>query len=178
MNTIDLIKKYDKIPSELLNFTYGSMILRLINDYDNPEEINERLFNMGKRIGNRLIDDYLAKVDTKRQCQNFRNILDNLSSKGFKLYLGVECIVVEVNEKEFNLVFSENPLNDYVQLPSNFVNLWYSNLIPGLIVGGMEMLNIKAECFFIKDMIKGNDCNEVKVKLIEIIEERCKDDDE
>ena len=57
----DFLSKVERINSELLTFTYGSLIVRLIKDYEKPEEINEQLEKMGYNIGIRLIDDFLAK---------------------------------------------------------------------------------------------------------------------
>ncbi len=42
----------------------------------------------------------------------------------------------------------------------------------------MSKINIKVECFFVKDILKGNETNEVKVKLIEIIEEKFIDEED
>ncbi len=173
---IDFFSKVDKINSELLTYTYGSLIIRLLKDYEKIEEINEQLFKMGYNIGIRLIDDFISKGNVG-SCQSFKEALEFISKLGFKNYLGVNCDLVLYSEKEFGLVFSENPLNDFVELPEKYSSLWYSNLIPGIIVGGLETVNIKIECFFTKDMLKGAETNEIKVKLIEIIEEKFVDDE-
>ena len=39
----DFSKNVEKINSRLLTLTYGSLIVRLIKDYEKPEEINEQL---------------------------------------------------------------------------------------------------------------------------------------
>ena len=57
----EFLSTVERINSELLTFTYGSLIVRLIKDYEKPEEINEQLEKMGYNIGIRIIDDYLAK---------------------------------------------------------------------------------------------------------------------
>ena len=58
----EFLSTVERINSELLTFTYGSLIVRLIKDYEKPEEINEQLEKMGYNIGIRIIDDYLGKV--------------------------------------------------------------------------------------------------------------------
>jgi hypothetical protein len=43
---LDFFTKVDKMSSELLSFTYGSLIVRLIKDFEKTEEINEQLEKM------------------------------------------------------------------------------------------------------------------------------------
>lgn len=131
---------------------------------------------MGHNIGVRLVDDFISKGNINA-CQSFKETLDNIAKIGFKMYLGVNCDVTIYSEKEFGLTFTENPLNDFVELPEKYASLWYSNLIPGIISGGLESVNIKVECYYNRDILKGSDINEVKVKLIEVIEEKFVDDE-
>jgi len=46
------------------------------------------------------------------------------------------------DEKSFSLVFDENPLADFVELPEDgpYENLWYSNILCGVIRGALEMV--------------------------------------
>lgn len=155
---------------------YGSLIVRLIKDFEKTEEINEQLEKMGYNIGIRLIDDFLAKSGTGA-CQSFKDTIDVISKVAFKMYLGVNCDALVYSDKEFGLIFSDNPLNDFVELPEKYNGLWYSNLLCGIIRGALESINIKVECKFNKDALKGNDTNEIRVRLIEIIEEKFIDDE-
>ena len=173
---VDFFSKVDKINSELLTFSYGSLIMRLLKDYEKTDEINEQLFKMGHNIGIRLIDDFISKGNIG-SCKSFKDSLEFIAKTGFKMYLGVNCDLIVYSDKEYGLAFIENPLNDFVELPDKYATLWYSNLIPGIIVGGLEAINIKIECYFSKDVLKGADSNEVRVKLVEIIEEKFIDDE-
>lgn len=96
---------------------------------------------MGYNIGIRLIDDFISKSNLG-PCLSFKETLDNISKIGFKMYMGVECNLIAHNLKEYSLLFEENPLNDYVELPDKYNSLWYSNLITGIIAGGLESVNI------------------------------------
>ena len=173
---LDFFTKVDKMNSELLTFMYGSLIVRLIKDFEKTEEINEQLEKMGYNMGIRLIDDFLAKAGSNT-CQNFKDTVDVISKVAFKMYLGVNCDVLVYSEKEYGLIFSDNPLNDFVELPEKYNGLWYSNLICGIIRGALEAINIKVDVKFNKDTLKGNDTNEVRVKLIEIMEEKFVDEE-
>lgn len=52
--------------------------MRLIKDTNKAEDVNEQLFVMGKNIGGKIIDDFLAKsrIDT---CKSFRDTIDVVS---------------------------------------------------------------------------------------------------
>ena len=46
------------------------------------------------------------------------------------------------DEKSFSLIFDENPLADFVELPEDgpYEKLWYSNVLCGVIRGALEMV--------------------------------------
>jgi hypothetical protein len=76
---------------------------------------------------------------------NFKETVDVISKvknfnqkNAFKMYLGVNCDVLVYSDKEYGLIFSDNPLNDYVELPDKYQSLWYSNLFCGIIRGALE----------------------------------------
>lgn len=74
------------------------------------------------------------------------------------MFLGVRGKVQDYQQKEgitsFLLVFSENPLNDFVQLPKEYEELHYSNLICGVIRGALNQIQIEAVCTFEQDGLK------------------------
>ena len=60
----------------------------------------------------------------------------------------------------------ENPLSDFVVLPNNLKNeLWYSNVIVGIIRGALEMINLKTKVYFVKDTLRGDEHCEIRVEL-------------
>jgi hypothetical protein len=87
-------------------------------------------------------------------------------------YLNVKTSFSTYSNDEYIISFSENPLNDLVELPEKYKGLNYSNILCGVIRGALESINIKVECYYEKDTLKGNDTNEIKVKFIEVIEEK------
>lgn len=46
------------------------------------------------------------------------------------------------DNKEFSLIFEENPLTDFVELPDEALEggLWYSNIYCGVLRGALEMV--------------------------------------
>ena len=175
----NFLDQVERMNSEFLTLTYGSLMVRLIKDYEKPEEINDQLEKMGYNIGIRLIDDFLAKscIDPPKTFDEAINIITNEALQ-FYLNIGAKSELIKTDNNmidtnqqyEYRIYFNENPLNDYVELPDKFKGLWYSNMICGVIRGALEAINIKVECKYNKDTLKGNETNEIRVKLIEIIE--------
>lgn len=48
------------------------------------------------------------------------------------------------DNKEFSLIFDENPLTDFVELPDEALEggLWYSNVYCGVLRGALEMVRV------------------------------------
>lgn len=61
--------KLDKINGELFTLTYGALIVQLLKDYENQQQVNEKLESMGYNIGVRLIDELLATSGIERCSQ-------------------------------------------------------------------------------------------------------------
>lgn len=49
------------------------------------------------------------------------------------------------NNKEFSLIFEDNPLAEFVELPDSDAHseLWYSNVLCGVLRGALEMVGIR-----------------------------------
>ena len=182
-------QKTDKINGEVFSLMYGSLVAQFVKDLDSAELINSKLEKIGYNIGIRLIDEFLAKSGVSR-CENFRETAEVIACVGFKMFLGITAETKEWNADETccKLVFSENPLNDFVELPPCYSSsLNYSNVICGVIRGALEQLQIQVVCNFTKDVLKGDAENEIflqfKGKLHEEFldeddyEDDCEDDD-
>lgn len=156
------------------------MVRQLIADYEDIDEVNKQLDKMGYNIGQRLIDEYLAKSKTTR-CSNFKEVAERIAKVGFKMFLNVTATVSNWNADgtECSLILEDNPLTDYVELPEQLSSLKYCNLLCGVIRGALEMVNIDAECIFVRDVLKGDDVFELRLKLLTAAPEAYpfKDDD-
>ncbi|ORM39824.1 Trafficking protein particle complex subunit 3 [Babesia sp. Xinjiang] len=158
--------KMEKVNSELLALTYGSIVSQLIKDIEFTEGVNTQLVSMGKNIGVRLVDEVLAKLGCT-PCSDFRTTVEAIAKVGLKMFLGItgEVIVVDEANNRYNISFQENPLDQFVEIPENLAGLAYSNIICGVIIGALEQLQIKVKCEFVKDMLKGHDAYEISIKL-------------
>jgi len=93
---------------------------------------------------------------------------------GFKLFLGVTPIITNWSQdgKEFSLILEENPLTDFVELPEDALGeLWYSNVICGVLKGALEMVQMEIDANFVSDVLRGGEVTEIKVRLVRMLEE-------
>ncbi|KAG5460423.1 MAG: hypothetical protein BJ554DRAFT_7529 [Olpidium bornovanus] len=151
--------------------------------------------NRGYNMGTRLIEDFLARSGVGR-CVDFKDTAEviskvgtlrvtpwnragrrfernrpeksNLPRVGFKMFLNITPTVSNwsADGKEFSLIFEENPLAEFVELPDDTVGggssvgastaavaqqsgqagenegIWYSNLLCGVLRGALEMVSL------------------------------------
>uniref|UniRef100_A0A224Z1E7 Trafficking protein particle complex subunit n=1 Tax=Rhipicephalus zambeziensis TaxID=60191 RepID=A0A224Z1E7_9ACAR len=160
-----------KVSSELFTLTYGSLVAQMLKDYESDEEVNKQLDRMGYNIGLRLIEDFLARTNVGR-CYDFRDTAEKLQM-AFKMYLGISPSITNWSPAgdEFSLILESNPLTEFVELPDSHVNLKYSNIIPGVIRGALEMVQTEVVACFVHDQLKGDSTSELRVKFVRRLED-------
>ncbi|KAI5843996.1 NO signaling/Golgi transport ligand-binding domain-containing protein [Morchella snyderi] len=168
--------RIDKVNAELVTLTYGSIVAQLCKDYEGDYiEVNKQLEKMGYNIGLRLIEDFLAKTNMGK-CINFKETAETISKIGFKVFLNIAPTVTNwtTDGKQFSLTFEENPLADFVELPDDGRaqnELWYSNLLCGVLRGSLEMVQMQVDAHFVSDVLRGNEVTEMRVTLIRTIDD-------
>lgn len=182
--------KMPKANAELFALTYGSLVTELIRDYDDQDKINEQLDRIGHSIGVRCVDEFLSKADIAGivpSCSNMRETAEVIAKIGFRMFLGATCDVTNVSSDgtAFSLYLYDNPLTVFVELPPpeesaylmggsnspqcNLSKIQYSNIYCGVIRGALEQVNLRVECRLIRDVLKGDDVNEIRVELKEVV---------
>lgn len=173
--------KMEKVNADLLTFTYGSLVAQILKDVEDVDEVNVQLEKMGYNIGLRLVDDFLAKSGLG-PCSDFRETADVVAKVGMKMFLGTSCEVVQWNQEmtACSMLLPENPFAEYVELPERMVKegLWYSNLICGVLRGSLEQLQMRVECHFTKDVLRGDELTIIRLELKEILQDNYGDDDD
>jgi|EP00670_Eutreptiella_braarudii_P014784 hypothetical protein len=167
-------ERVEKINAELFTLTYGSLVTQLLKDNkDDAEAVNKALDGIGYSMGIRLVDEFLAATSLGA-CRTFAETAEVIAKVGFKMFLGVTAAVVNIGDdgQSFSLVLEENPLNAFVELPEKFKSvLWFSNVLCGVLRGALEMVMYRTECSFVKCVLRGDDTTEIRVQLLEILNE-------
>ncbi|MED6197007.1 hypothetical protein PIB30_052705 [Stylosanthes scabra] len=162
----------EHVNAELFTLTYGAIVRQLITDLEEVDEVNKQLDQMGYNIGVRLIDEFLAKSNISR-CVDFKETAEVIAKVGFKMFLGVTASVInwDADGTSCSIVLEDNPLVDFVELPDNCQGLHYCNILSGVLRGALEMVSMKTEVTWVRDMLRGDDVYELNVKLLKQVPE-------
>ena len=161
--------KQNKANAELFALTYGALVGELIRDLETTEKIQEELDRMGHSMGIRCIEEFLAKSDLVK-CQSFLESAE-LMKMALKMFLCITVDTAERSDSAYNISLPENPLAIFVELPEDRMDLEYSQLLCGLVRGMLEMLQFDVECRMVQSQLKGDDTNEISVRLNQVLQD-------
>ncbi len=92
MSTTTTTEQQQAIPSEVLGALYGGIVRQLVADLENVQLVSEQLKKMGRSMGQRMIDEYLATTGTTR-CVDFKTTAEKVATVGLKLFLNATASV-------------------------------------------------------------------------------------
>lgn len=64
--------KYPKVSHELLSLTYGALVAQVVAECETVAEANSTLKQMGRKIGIRLVEEFLARSGISSKCKDFQ----------------------------------------------------------------------------------------------------------
>jgi len=160
-----------KVNSELFTLTYGALVCQLVKDYENIEDVNKNLDRLGYNIGVRIIEDFLARTNSSR-CADMRETAEKVQM-ACKMYLGINPNVTNWSSgnDEFSLIFDATPFAEFAELPDTCSNLKYANILPGIIRGACEMVQVEVQAWIQQDTLKGDNSTEIRVRFIRKLED-------
>lgn len=176
-NGQSLWNKVPKANAELFALTYGSLVSEVLRDCDgDATQVNIQLEKIGHSIGVRSVDEFLAKSNAP-YCKTLEETAVVLAKTAFKMFLGINCDAQQHSPTIFSLILYENPLTLFVELPEQYKDtLEYTILYCGVIRGALEMLNYKVECTQTKSTLRGDEVDEIKVELKQVLQDGAGDD--
>ena len=76
----------------------------------------------------------------------------NWFNRCFQMFLNISPTVGgwSSTSDEFSLIFENNPVAEFVELPDHCYNLRYANILAGAIRGALEMTHIEVACWFVQ----------------------------
>lgn len=82
------------------------------------------------------------------------------------MYLNVTPSLNNVTNDEFSLVFESTPFGEFTELPDSCANLKYCNVLPGVIRGACEMVQLEVQAWVQNDTLKGDASTEIRVRFV------------
>lgn len=143
----------------------------MLRDFENVDDVNKQLERLGYNMGVRLIEDFLARTNPGR-CMDMKDTADKVQ-QAFRMYLNVQPAITNWSaaNDEFSLMFDNNPLTEFTELPADLTNLRYCGILSGCIRGALEMVQLEVQCWFVQDQLKGDSNTELRIKFIRRLED-------
>ena len=91
------------------------------------------------------------------------------------LWIGITCEIANWNNDNtaFSLILpppESNPFIEFVEIPPQYSDLIYCNLLCGVIKGAFEMIKIDVDVKFVKDILKGDEISEIRIECKGVLE--------
>ena len=106
------LPQIDKVNEDLLTFTYGSLVVQILEDLGSVDAANAQLERMGYSIGVRIIEEFLARSGAgNRRCRTLREAAEAVATQAFPMFLGEHATVEResdgggANKGEISIVF-------------------------------------------------------------------------
>jgi hypothetical protein len=134
-------------------------------------DVNDALFQMGKRIGIRIVDEFLAKTRGDVPCATLDEAVRTIATKALPMFFpGMEHstrVDVLVPGEKFLLTLDARPLQGVAELPAPVRDhLWYCNVLCGAISSALNLVELNADVAYEKCTLRGHDCSQIMISKI------------
>ena len=101
---------------ELFCMAYGIYVTKLLREApnNNPEQVNKDLDQIGYKMGQRLIDEFLSRSEKAQPCKDFPQIMKAIAQDAIRMFLGTEGELRNLQKDSVSLIIKDNPLADFV----------------------------------------------------------------
>lgn len=73
------------------------------------------------------------------------------------------CVIMYPKRMEHTHTKKTRDKTEFVELPpSAYGVLWYSNVLCGVLRGALEMVQMRVEARFVKDVLQGDEVSEIR----------------
>jgi len=172
-----LWSKTPKANADFVALTYGALVGELVRDLETCDAIQTQLDQAGHGIGVRCMDELLALLVQQQQHNaDFANFQDTaeLISAGLRLFWGVSADVT-VTDGSYTLVLTDNPLTSFVELPTEYKDLEYSQLFCGMVRGMLETIQYDCAVQMVHNTLAGKGTR-IQVTLNQVVAAGAGDD--
>lgn len=130
------------VNAELVILTHGAIVASLLEELGDAEATNAELDRLGARIGQRCVDEYLARFE--HPCRTFKETADGVCG-ALQYFLQVSNVTSTFQQdgNSYIITLSENPLERHMQLPPQLGNLSFSQMLCGALRGALKMIGFE-----------------------------------
>lgn len=162
-------------------------------------------YNIGVRLIEEFLSS--SRLERCTSLKETSEIITNIGFKMF-LNIVPQITYWSSDGRTFQVTLIENPLADFVELPDdvddvegfddvesvrngiqdiNFnkkhrgnarKELWYSNILCGVLKGALEMVQLDCQVWFTNDTLRGDATTDIKIKLNQVLKDEIPDGDE
>ncbi len=137
--------KIDKVSKPLFQATYRELMNHLIQTSSNVDEINNRMKEIGFRVGEHLLMDYADRI--RKHAAEFHEFANTLQL-AYRVNSGQEFTAVWVSEDKNTIKFIDTNcvLCEGVHI-DDMPGLQYCNLISGVFKAVLDLRGFKGEAY-------------------------------
>ena len=161
---------------EFAGLVYGSLVSTLLEMAENVEEVNQKLEEIGYRIGLRFAHDF-ARDPVLEQMTTPEDLIENVFVKNWPSIGGPKSQLhyKATGPKDYLFTFDQSVFTQNVHILELYHDVKYTAMLPGVLRGIFEVFHYETKVELVNSDAKGT---EVKVELVKEIPPAVPKDDD